>query len=371
MNKILNLKKNHIYPFLISIITVFVFLLIFLSNSGEEERSDLKVGFVTPGSIDGLGWNNKHYEGIQAACKEKEVELMVCKNIPESTGECPAAVKYLIESGCKLIFLNSYNYAAEIQDMVSDYRGISFYANFTDYSMPNLSSYFCRVYQARYLSGILAGLSTKTGRIGYVAAFPNNEVLRGINAFTLGVRRVNPSAKVIVKYSGAWDAKDRETEAVSELIRNTDIDLITYHQNEPYVAQAAVAMGMDCIAYNGPVELNDDHLLGCVISNWKFTYGDIIRMFYNGKANQDSSYWEGIDVEAVDLEVCSKRVPESVKKVIEEVRQEFMSGGDVFTGRIYDNKGGVRCDSGECLSDEVLFNNMDWYVEGVVVYEDK
>lgn len=371
MNKALIFRRAHVYPLLIAIIMVFVFLLIILSESGEEEKSDLKVGFITPGSIEGMGWNHKNYEGIEEACKDKEVELVVRSNIGECTGECPAAVQYLVENGCRLIFLNSFNYASEVQDLIQAYQGISFYANYTDYRLPNLSSYFCRVYQARYLAGILAGLTTKTGEIGYVAAFQNNEVLRGLNAFALGVRRINPTAKIIVNYSGAWESKDKEVMAVSQLVRNSNVDLITYHQNEPFVAQAAVSMGIDCIAYNGPIEIDDPHLLASVVSNWRFAYGDIIRMFYNGKANQDKTYWEGLDVGAVELDIQSDKVSEMVRRAVDEVRQEFYSGYDVFTGEIYDNKGVLRCRSDESLSDEVLFNEMDWYAKGVVVYEDK
>lgn len=195
-------KKKRIALLIVFVIllAILIALLLFMGRSSSEKE---KIGFVMTGSIGEEGWNGMHYGGISAACDNLDVELLVKENIKEFEGECGTAIEDLVNQGCRMIILSSYSYAEEVKEVIEKYPEISFYSISFDYHADNVTSYFPRIYQARYLAGIVAGMQTETNRIGYVAAMPNSEVNRGISAFALGVRRVNPDAVVTVSWSNA------------------------------------------------------------------------------------------------------------------------------------------------------------------------
>ncbi len=184
----------------------------------KREEQGYKIGLILSGAIDEAGWNGMHYEGLKTACEKAKVQLLVRENVKEFTGECERAVREMAKEKTDMIVLSSYGYSEEVADCVSDYPEISFYTNSSENHDKNMTSYFVRMYQARYLSGVLAGMRTESERIGYVAAMPNHEVNRGISAFTLGVRSVNPDAEVVVAWSGAWDDAQMEAECARKLI---------------------------------------------------------------------------------------------------------------------------------------------------------
>lgn len=349
---------------------VFALILFIISHIGSVEKEEkITIGFIMTGRSDESGWNRTHYDAIKQACDSAGVELKVKENIREFTGQCPEAVEELVAEGAKMIILSSYGYPEEVKDMIEKYPDIVFYSNSAEYHSDNLTTYFVRMYQARYLAGIIAGMQTKSGEIGYVAAMSNSEVNRGINAFTLGVRRVNPQAKVIVTWTDTWEDKDRETAAAETLINNTDIDVITYHQNQPYVIEAAENAGIDSIGYHEVAAGCSEHYLTSVVCDWESTYLKIINRFLQGKGSEDGLYWMGMQEGVVKLSEYSDIVSEEAKQEVKQAESEIMEGKDVFNGVIYDNEGNLRCNENETLSDEMLFERFDWFVEGVVVYE--
>ena len=253
--------------------------------------------------------------------------------------------------------------------MVSDYPEINFYVNSSEYHETNMTSYFARMYQARYLAGILAGMQTESDRIGYVAAMPNYEVNRGINAFTLGVKRVNPEANVVVSFSGMWDDEAAEKAAAQALIDEEGVDVLTYHQNKNHVIRVAEAAGISSIGYHKPFEEFSDGYLTSVICDWQPVYRELVREYLRGNANIRQNYWIGIETGAVGLSPYSPKVTEEMKAEIQKAIKEMFDGKDVFAGRIYDNEGNLRCDENEIISDEMLLEQFDWYVEGVEFHE--
>ena len=164
------------------IVVAIVYLLIFAFDTETDKRHD-KIGFIILGDINEAGWNASHYNGIKAACEEFGLELLIRDHVKEDSGQCPAAVEELIAEGANAIFLVSFNYASEVRSLINKYPYISFINTSTLEHAKNLTSCFARMYQGRYLSGVLAGMRTKSNVIGYVAAMPNSEVCRGINAF--------------------------------------------------------------------------------------------------------------------------------------------------------------------------------------------
>lgn len=348
-----------------AILAVMVIIVVLFNGGGTKSS---RIGYILTGSKDEQGWNGMNYQGIEAVCTELGLELMIKENVLEGTGMCSEAVTSLAEAGAEMIILSSYGYPAEVQDVIAQYPEISFYGISSEYYSDNMSSYFGRMYQARYLTGIIAGMITETDNIGYVAAMPNNEVNRGINAFTLGVKRVNPQAEVKVIWTDSWDDEEKAT-AASEKLIGMGADLLAYHQNQPYVVKAAEKAGIYSIGYNEAETGLSDKYLTAAVWNWKQLYNDIIKDFMQGKANSKQHHWCGLETGAVGISQCSPLVTEEMLAEIKKAESEILSGQDVFSGEIYDNSGTLRCSKDEFISDSALMKNFDWYVDGVVICE--
>ncbi len=349
------------------VIVVVIFVLIYFA--GNEKKQKLKIGFIMSGEATEQGWNGLHYDGIKEACDELDIELIVKENIAEYSGQCEEAIKELASEDVEIIILSSYGYAEEVQEIVEDYPDITFYSESFDYYGGNLNCYFARGYQARYLAGIVAGMQTQTNCIGYVAAMPNSEVNRGINAFTLGVQLVNPDAKVIVAWSDSWNDSDEEKRLAQALIDNENVDVLTYHQNLPNVIEVAESNDIYSIGYHEPYANASDKFLTSVVFNWNYTYKELLGDYIKGKSDVINTYWFGLEKETIGLSDMSVVVSEETKKEIETAKQRIIDGYDVFSGVIYDNEGNIRCNEGERISDDILMREMNWYVEGVEFYE--
>lgn len=352
-----------------AVVCLLVWLL--LGSGNQEGEHTATIGFIMSGSTEEEGWNLVNYEGIKSACEKFEAKLLVKEEVAEFTGQCEDAIHDLIKNGATMIILSSYGYSEEVRDVVKEYPEVAFYANSSEYHDENLTSFFVRMYQARYLAGIIAGKRTENGKVGYVAAMPNNEVNRGISAFALGVRRVNPEAVVKVVWTGSWDNKEKEKEAAKTLIQEAGVDLITYHQNQTYVVEEAEAAGIDSIGYHVDVKDASPHYLTSVICNWKMLYEGILRQYLQGKGNSVTNFWLGIANEAVDLAPYSELVSEEMIELVETAKEELLETPGVFAGEIYDNEGNKRCGENELISDEMLLEHFDWFVEGVEIYENK
>jgi len=352
------------------VIFALILLLIFVSG-GKEKQETVRVGFVMTGSAGDLGWNGMNYEGIVEASKEMGVKLYVEENILEGTGQCLQAVERLTEEGVELIFLSSYGYAAEVSDFVKAHPEVSFYGNSPGLYEANFSSYFGRMYQMRYLAGIIAGMQTKTDQIGYVAAMPVGEVNRGISAFTMGVRSVNKNASVIVAWTNSWDDREKEMELAGRLIEEKKVDVLTYHQNQPNVIETAEAAGVYSIGYNERVEGFSDRYLTSVVWDFKQIYMSILRKYLQGNGNAVKNVWLGMKEQVIGLSEYSPLVSKDTKEAVLRAEKEILNGWEIFSGVIYDREGVLRCGPNEMISDEGLWGDFDWYVEGVEFYEDK
>jgi len=216
------------------------------------------------------------------------------------------------------------------------------------------------------LAGVLAGMRTKTNVIGYVAAIPNCEVCRGINAFTLGVQRVNPAAKVVVAWTNEWENPPREKELAVKLVRDAGADLLTYHQDEKAVADTAELLGVDFIGYNELLTGYSAHCLTSVVCRWDIFYDDILRRYLKGELNSLRNNWIGVERDAIGLSPYSDRVTPEMRQKLAEVRQELIDGQElIFVGELYDINGKLRCQRDESISDDALLESVNWLVRGV------
>lgn len=362
-------KGKSIILILIGIVVVLVILCSILFF-GKSQEDAVKIGFILSGSCEENGWNGMHYQGYKTSSEKLGIEMLVKENVKEFSGECEVAIRDLVKQGASMIILSSYGYSEEVYDLVQEYPEIVFYGNSSEYHTQNMTSYFARIYQARYLAGIIAGIKTETNHIGYVAAMENNEVNRGINAFTLGVRKVNPKATVHVIWTNSWDDEETERAATRTLIQEKEVDVITYHQNQDFVVSEADKNGVYSIGYHIISKDMSSKYLTSVVCNWQILYEEIMKQYLQGNANSEENYWIGLDKGAVDLTVFSSEVSSEILEELEKAKGEILEGRDVFSGLIYDNTGVLRCDEGEIIRDKTLLEQFDWFVEGVEIYEE-
>ncbi len=362
----MNNKQKWLIVLAFFVLGIIIGVIIF---TGYKKDSKTKIGLIVTGEISDNGWNGAHYKGVESACEQFEVELIVEENIPEEKDACKKAVERLVKKGVGMIILSSYEYPVLLEDCIREHKDISFYGISSEIQTENMTSYFGRMYQARYLAGVLAGLKSTTGNIGYVAAMSNCEVNRGINAFTLGVKSVNPDAIVHVSWTGSWDDENKEIEATNDLINNKGIDVITCHQNQPNVVKAADAAGIYSIGYNETTSGLSNKYLTATVWDWEKLYVQIVKEYMENKANSVARHWFGIETGVVKLSEYSREITIHEKQVLKENEEALKNGKNIFSGIIYDSTGQLRCNEAESISDENLLKKMDWYVDGVMIYE--
>ena len=337
--------------------------MVFGFDAGDDRRTE-KVGFIILGGIDEPGWNESHYEGIKSACETLGVALLVREHVAEGTGAVNEAIRSLADEGAGMIFLCSYGYPEEARETVAAYPGIAFATHAPSPDVPNITSCFPRMFQGRYLAGALAGLRTKTNVIGYVAAMPNAQVNRNLNAFALGALRANPNARIVVAWTGAWEDAEKEKENVLQLVHRSGADIITYQQDDQAVPDACETLGIDFISVNTRLA-NYPHHLASITCRWDIYYRHILQRYLKGELNAIRNRWIGIDEGAIHLADVSERIGLDAGYAVAGLRRDLEGFHPIFRGPIRDTRGLLRVGAGEVLHDDALLARMDWYVEGV------
>ena len=351
---------------IIGVILIGIILIRVRETDIEVTRERTKVGFILNGSIDDHSWGQAHYEGMERCAEVLNLEVYYRENVPADE-RCRDCIEELIGQGCEIIICNSFGFGDYALAAAEEHRDIYFFHATGVEETDNLATYFGRIYQMRYLSGIVAGLQTDTNEIGYVAAYPIPEVNRGINAFTLGVREVNPDANVYVEWTQSWTG-DAEAEAATEkLLTEHSIDVLTIHTDTNRTLEMAEERGIWCIGYNmDNFEMYPNTFLTAPVFEWENFYEPHILECLQGKF-VGKHYWDGAETGIVSLAPLSRNVKPGIQKEVEEARQKFLSGTfDVFYGPITDTDGNVRVREMECMTDAEMLNAFDWYVEGVV-----
>ncbi len=345
---------------------------IFVINIYEDETTvtekTTKVGVILNGYKEDCSWSQSHYQALEQTSEKLNLEITYKESASEE--EIADIIDALVISGCEIIIANSFEFGSSMEKAAASYPEIYFYHATGVGVGKNFSSYFGRMYQIRYLSGIVAGLQTETDEIGYVAAFPISEVNRGINAFTLGVRRVNPNATVYVNWTNSWNDDDSTREATEKLIDTHNIDLIAMHTDSLAALELAEERDVMTIGYNvDNSKRYPDTYLTAAVWDWEKFYTPNILRCLQGKF-EGNHYWESIETGIVSLAPFTDRVNKGIAEVVEAEIERLSSGTfDVFYGPIADQDGNIRVAEGECITDEVMLNEFDWYVEGVVIDE--
>lgn len=325
---------------------------------------DIKAAFVYIGPVGDGGWTYAHDLGRKVMAKLPYVkETTFIESVPEGA-ESTRIITSLAQKGYNLIFTTSFGYMDPTIEVAAKYPNVVFMHCSGYKTAKNVGTYFGRIYQARYLAGMIAGKMTKTNVIGYVAAFPIPEVIRGINAFTLGVRSVNPNAVVKVVWTQTWFDPAKERDAADSLL-DVKADVITQHQDTPAALQAAEKRGAYAIGYNSDMSKQvPGAWLTAPVWNWGTLYTQVAEEVHNGTWKSDK-IWYGLEHNLVDLAPMSKLVPADVQKLVNDKKAEIASGKDtVFDGPIKDNTGKEVVPAGKSLTDDQKLS-MNFLVEGV------
>ncbi len=325
-----------------------------------------KVAFVYVAPIGDLGWSWAHDQGRLMLEDQfgDSVETAFIENVPEGP-ESERVIRDFAQKGFDLVFTTSFGYMDPTITVAQEFPEAWFVHISGFKTADNVSTVFGRMYQPRYLSGLVAGAATDSNVIGYVAAFPIPEVIRGINAFTLGVREVNPEAEVRVVWTNTWFGPPEEKEAAEALLA-AGADVIAQHQDTTEPQKAAADAGGLSIGYNSDMAaFVGDTVLTSPIWNWGGKYADITQAVMDGQYSSES-YWGGMAEGSVALAPLSDRVTDETKALVDEWTQMITSGEwDVFCGPIVGANGNMVVDEGKCLTDEEMLS-MDYFVEGVL-----
>ncbi|MCY6356151.1 BMP family ABC transporter substrate-binding protein [Clostridium sp. ZS2-4] len=333
------------------------------NDTGKKE--EIKLGFLYVGPVGDEGWTYSHDQGREYVEKELGLQTSVIKeSVKEDTAEVQKVIEDMIDQGCNVIIGTSFGFMDGMAKAAGEHPDVKFLHCSGYTTADNMSNYFGRMYQARYLSGIVAGMKTKSNVIGYVAAFEIPEVVRGINAFTLGVRSVNPDAVVKVKWTNTWYDPAKEKEAAKALL-DEGSDVITQHQDTAGPQQAAEERGVFSIGYNTNMEAKAPKAyMTAPVWNWGPYYVSQVKAIMDGTWKSES-HWGGMEEGIIDLAPLTKNAPAGAEEKVKKTKEDIISGANkVFVGPIKDNKGQEKVAKDKIMSDEELLK-MNWFVEGV------
>ena len=327
----------------------------------------LKIGFVYVTPITPAGWVRQHENGRKAveAALGSKVATTYVEDVPEGA-DAERVIRDLAQQGHKLIFTPSFGYMEPTLKVAQDFPGVKF-ESITGYkTAPNVSVANARYYEGRYLAGITAGRMTQTGVAGYVAGFPIPEVLQGINAFTLGMRSVNPKAQVKVVWLNAWFDPPREREAAMTLF-NQNADVMAFHTGSTAVMAAAQERGKMAVAYHSDMRaVAPDAQIVAVTHQWGGYYTERAKAVLDGSW-KSGKVWGGVKEGLIRVGDFGPRVPKAVQDEV-LARQKDIAAGKLHPFRaaanVRDNQGQVVIAKGSVLRDEQILQ-MNWLVEGV------
>lgn len=354
-------------------------------------KDQLKIGVIHIGDpADGSGYSYTHDLGIQGMQKNlglSDDQIVRQLNILDgNTTAIKNAIEDCIAQGCNVIFGTSYGYMDTMEALANEHPDVIF-SHGTGYKSngSNLNNYFGRIYQARYLAGIAAGLKTKTNKIGYVSAYGTElaETCSGINAFTLGVQSVNPDAVVYVKKLKEWVNPQNET-AYAEALINMGCDVISQHCDTANPQIAAEKAGVFGCGYNSDMTKDAPKAhLTATIWNWDVYYTAAVQAIIDGKWVEFGNYYKGVKEGLCDVSPLSANCVPGTQEKIDAVKALYNDGSwDVFTGvklSFDENNNVIKTDAalkdntgkeivpagGPSVEDSVITGSMNYFVEGV------
>ncbi len=335
-------------------------------DDGNKEPDGINAAWVYISQPGDLGWTYAHDQGrLQVELQVEGATTTYRDSVAETAEALAPVIDELVEDN-QIIFTTSFGYMDPTETAAGQYPDVYFEHCSGFKTAENMANYFGRMYQARYLTGIVAGRMVPDGaQIGFVAAFPIPEVIRGINAFTLGVRSVNPTATVEVNWTCTWFDPALEATAADELLAG-GCELLAQHQDSTATAERAAAAGKYAIGYDSDtLSFVPDAILTSAIWNWGAYYTRRVQEAKDGTWSS-GSYWGSMADGIVGLGEYNDAVSQAIRDEVAAAQDDIVSGAsDVFDGPINKQDGSELVADGASMSDGDMLGMMD-FVEGVV-----
>lgn len=360
-----------------------------MSEAAEPEKK-LKACFIYVGPVGDLGWSNAHDEARRLAEKAiPGLETQFVEAVPEAQGL--PVIDRLVQQGCKVIFTTSFGYMDHTVEAAKKYPDVLF-AHATGFKRgPNLATYMADFYQVYYLNGLMAGALTKSGKVGYVGAFPIPELKRHISAFALGVRAARPDAVVDVKWINSWFSPQKAREAAEALMVEGN-DVLAFTEDTATVVQVAARKKLPSFSHYSPMyRFAPDSVVSGQLVHWEKIYIDFLSKVRDGTYAagklKDVDYWWLLKEGAVEMGAqpgmpVNPKFADALKKAqmtvggkpvavydrVMELLKDMSSPSpkfDPFTGPIKDRNGVERVKAGHTMTIEEL-SSMQWVAPGVV-----
>ena len=325
----------------------------------------LKAAWIYVGPVGDAGWSFAHDLGRKAVEAKfgDVVKTTFVEKVPEGA-DAERVIRDLATQGNKIIFATSFGYMDAMLKVAGEFPDVKF-EHATGYkTAPNMRIYDASFYQDTYMAGVIAGKMTKTNTLGFVGSFPIPEVLRNINAFTLGALSVNPKVKTKVVWVNTWFDPAKESEAAQSLI-NQKADVLLQNTDSTAVLQTAEKNGKYAFGWDSDMSaFGPKAHLGSAIVNWGPYYIKAIEELKAGTWKTERTVW-GVKEGLNDLIKINDVVPESAKKKVDEIKAGLKDGSfEVFTGPIVDNAGKERL-AKDAKGDQAWRDKIDFYVKGV------
>jgi simple sugar transport system substrate-binding protein len=356
-------------------LSISVFGLVSIAGMNSVQAAEkLRAAFVYFTNPGDHGWTYAHDEARKEVQKHfgEKVQTSFVENVVEGP-DSVRVIRELAKQGNDVIFTTSFGYMDYTLKVAKEFPDVKF-EHISGYKRsPNMATGNVRYYEGRYVQGLVAGLMSKTNKIGYVASFPIPEVIQGINAFGIGLRSANPKAEVSVVWVNSWYDPVKEADAAKVLIAE-GADILAQHTDSPAMLQTAQKAGVhgfgqasDMKAFAPKAQLFSS------VNNWTPYYITKIQQILDGKwsTGDGPDHWAGNTWlgMADDYLVLSpfENMPADVTKAATKAAADIKSGKNkIFTGPINDNSGTLRVPAGKTLNDGELFTTLDYYVEGVI-----
>jgi len=324
-----------------------------------------KAAWVYVGPVGDAGWTFAHDQGRKAVEAEfgAKVATTFVEKVPEGA-DAERVIRDLAVQGNKIIFATSFGFMEPMLKVAAEFPDVKF-EHATGYkTAPNMRIYDSKFYEDTYLAGIIAGTVTKTGTLGFVGSFPIPEVLRNINAFTLGAQSVNPKIRTRVVWVNTWFDPPKESEAAQSLL-NGGADVLLQNTDSTAVLQTAEKNGKLAFGWDSDMSAFAPNAhLGSAIVDWSNYYKKAVRDAMEGTWKTERTVW-GVKEGQNDLVKIAASVPEDAKKKVAGIQEAMKAGTfEVFTGPVVDNTGKERL-AKDAKADQDWKDKVDFYVRGV------
>ncbi len=326
----------------------------------------MKIAFAYVGPVGDGGWTFAHDNARKAIEKEfgDKVKTSFVENVPESA-DAERVIRDMATQGNKLIFGTSFGFMDPMLKVAPDFKDVKF-EHATGYKQAdNMRTYDSRTYEGAYMAGIIAGKMTKSNTLGIVASIPIPEVIRNINAFTMGAQMSNPKIKTKVVWVNGWFDPPKETEAATALI-NGGADVLFQNTDSPAVLKTAEGKGKRAFGWDSDMTAYGPkaHLASAVI-NWGPYYIKATKEALDGSWKGGAGVWWGVKEGAIDIVSIAEDVPAETKAKVEEVKKGLADGSySIWKGPITDNTGKVMI-AKDAVGDDKWLSGMGAYVKGV------